>query len=282
VNCTGWPNAYGVWVFVPYIAPTVNNNTVTNCAVGLSAWGQGAAVIPQFTNNIVTGDSSTGSTGIYITTDLISWGYSDISVNFTGNTVTGFNYGIELEAGQHSWNPYPYVANTITATFSTNNISNNTVGLAEAVDSTGGGGTYTASASPNWWGDASGPFNTTSNPDGLGNEVIPNDVDFDPWCLNPSCSGLLPPLPSSFYGYIHYATGTASGSVDAFVPDVITAVRSATVFTSGGVPAYQMDVPGDATGLSGKNGGLEGDLVEQRYQCRVDLPPARSGYRWSI
>ncbi len=41
-DCT--TDGYGIFVFVPYLAPTVNNNTVTNCAIGLSAWGQGAAV----------------------------------------------------------------------------------------------------------------------------------------------------------------------------------------------------------------------------------------------
>ncbi len=264
VDCTGSTlGKYGIWTFVPYIAPTVNINTIINCDPGLAAFGQGAAVTPQFTNNTVTGNGSPNSAGIYITTDLISWGYSDVSVNFTGNTVTGFNYGIELEAGLHStWgNTYPYTAQTINATFSTNNISGNTVGLAEAVDSTGGGGTYTASASPNWWGDASGPLNTTSNPGGLGNEVVPTNVVFDPWCLNASCSGLQLPLPSSFYGYIHYYTGSASGSVDAFVPDVTPAVRSATIALDAGVPAYQMDVPGNVTGLSGKNGGLEGETI---------------------
>ncbi len=100
VDCTGSTlGKYGIWTFVPYIAPTVNNNTIINCDPGLAAFGQGAAVTPQFTNNTVTGNGSPNSAGIYITTDLISWGYSDVSVNFTGNTVTGFNYGIELEAG---------------------------------------------------------------------------------------------------------------------------------------------------------------------------------------
>ena len=40
----GTPDGYGVWVFVPYLAPTVDHNTITNCSVGLSIWGQGAPV----------------------------------------------------------------------------------------------------------------------------------------------------------------------------------------------------------------------------------------------
>ena len=54
---------YGVWVFVPYLAPTVNRNTVSGCAVGLSAWGQGAAVTTNFTNNTVDGLGLAGSYG---------------------------------------------------------------------------------------------------------------------------------------------------------------------------------------------------------------------------
>ena len=37
-------NGYGVWVFVPYLAPTVQDNIITDCTVGLAAFAQGAAV----------------------------------------------------------------------------------------------------------------------------------------------------------------------------------------------------------------------------------------------
>jgi murein DD-endopeptidase MepM/ murein hydrolase activator NlpD len=36
------------------------------------------------------------------------------------------------------------------------------------------------SAEDNWWGDASGPYHATANPDGLGDSVS-NNVDFDPF-----------------------------------------------------------------------------------------------------
>lgn len=44
-----------------------------------------------------------------------------------------------------------------------------------------------------WWGDASGPHNEISNPEGLGNDVLGN-VFFDPWCKNETCET----LPSGF------------------------------------------------------------------------------------
>ena len=38
----------------------------------------------------------------------------------------------------------------------------------------------TADATNNWWGDASGPYHETLNPDGMGDDVSDN-VDFEPW-----------------------------------------------------------------------------------------------------
>ncbi len=37
----------------------------------------------------------------------------------------------------------------------------------------------------NWWGDVGGPYHTTQNPGGLGNQVS-NDVDFTPWLTEPT------------------------------------------------------------------------------------------------
>lgn len=44
-------------------------------------------------------------------------------------------------------------------------------------------GTFTVDATGSWWGDNSGPFNTTSNPDGEGDVVLGN-VTFDPWATD--------------------------------------------------------------------------------------------------
>ncbi len=45
-NCK--TNGYGMFVFAPYLAVTVNHNIVTNCAVGLALSGQQAVVTPLF------------------------------------------------------------------------------------------------------------------------------------------------------------------------------------------------------------------------------------------
>jgi parallel beta-helix repeat protein len=53
-----------------------------------------------------------------------------------------------------------------------------------------GGSETTLVAIDNWWGDPSGPYHPTLNPDGQGDEVGDN-VDFIPWvllCLSLGCS----------------------------------------------------------------------------------------------
>jgi hypothetical protein len=167
IDCTGVPGGYGIFTFVPYVAPTVDNNTITNCAVGLSAWGEGAAVTHSFTDNTVTGDLSTDSVGVYITTDIISWGYRDVSVEFTGNEISGFETGLYFTADEQSWNPKPYESKTINATFEDNKIVNNTTD-AEA----GTSGTLNIDASPNWWGSPCGP------------SVVIGDIDYSPWYVD--------------------------------------------------------------------------------------------------
>jgi hypothetical protein len=55
-------------------------------------------------------------------------------------------------------------------------------------------------AKSNWWGDASGPYHPTLNPNGLGDEVG-NNISFIPWStdtLFQSVPCLGKPLPESF------------------------------------------------------------------------------------
>ena len=180
---------YGIWTFVPYLAPVVDDNIITNCDVGISAWGQGAAVTHVFSNNTVTGNLAAGGVGAYITTDLISWGYTDISVDFQNNSISGYETGIYLTADEQSWNPYPYEARTVNAVFFHNSISGNGAGFSKGVD-----GTYNADATCNWWGSATGPIQAT-NPLGTGNSVA-DGILFENWSTIPApydCLGCIPP-----------------------------------------------------------------------------------------
>ena len=143
-DCT--PGGYGIWTFVPYLAPTVEENTVLRCEVGLSAWGQGAPVTQLFRRNTVTGSGAANSVGAYITTDLISWGYTDISVRLEENAIAGFETGVTLTADPQSWNPYPWESHSINAVLYDNSLAGTlTLGTQ---------GTYACDASANWWGTA--------------------------------------------------------------------------------------------------------------------------------
>lgn len=249
---------YGVWTFVPYLAPVIENNTITNCAVGLSAWGQGAPVTHQFINNTVNGPArETGSVGVYITTDLISWGYTDISVNFTGNVITNNETGVYMTADPQSWNPDPYEAKTITATFHENQIFGNTYGVDK-----GTGGTIINDFINNWWGSATGPL-APDNPTGTGDSVV-SGINYSPWCQNADCTSEEPPLlPSSFFGEIHINDGAPNvgDTLEAYLPDVPGVAASTTITTYLGNLVYSLDIPG--------TGATEGDTITFKINGRV-------------
>jgi parallel beta-helix repeat protein len=116
----------------------------------------------DFTNNTITAGSA-------VATDIHGIKFQIPStasvVNILDNSITGAQYGVYIPTG---------TLNLASITIEDNTIASNTLygvynGTATPVD-----------ASPNWWGDASGPYHATLNPCGLGNAVTDN-VDFSPW-----------------------------------------------------------------------------------------------------
>ena len=228
-------DGYGIFVFVPYLPLTVNNNTITNCTVGLSAWGSAAPVTVQFTNNVVTGPGKTaGSVGAYITTDEIGYGYTDVAVNFSGNTLMNNETGVMLTADQQGWNPYPFVAKTVDATFHTNQIFNNTHGVDK-----GSSGTLTNDFAHNWWGTNLGP-DAPDNTYGTGDSVVAG-ILYSPWCANAACSAFLPPFGTS--------TAITSDLPDSSVrgQNVTINFSVANQVTGGPIPAGTVDVSDGST-----------------------------------
>jgi hypothetical protein len=120
---------------------TVSNNTITNTHPG--SWGEGEAL--QFW---------------HITPTCLTVTCNNIVDNYAGIYFPGDSYGSDL-SGVH---------------INHNNIYGNTQFGVWADP----GNTGTADAENNWWGDDSGPYNSSSNPTGTGNPVS-NNVDFDPW-----------------------------------------------------------------------------------------------------
>ncbi|MCC6963892.1 MAG: T9SS type A sorting domain-containing protein [candidate division Zixibacteria bacterium] len=134
---------YGIFTFVPYILPVVQNNTITNVDVGLTAAGSYAAVTPQFLNNTVDGQNKTNSTGVYITTEI--WGYTsgNVTVLMQNNSITNNTdaFYVVAEAGF-----------TNALTVFDNEIRNNSNSSVYAATGTMGAGTFNLNFSGNWWG----------------------------------------------------------------------------------------------------------------------------------
>ncbi|MCE5329164.1 DUF4214 domain-containing protein, partial [bacterium] len=122
----------------------ISNNTISNCS------------------GVASVDGST-SAGILVTT----YYDSGTSATITGNTISNSTTGIAV--GYDG-------SDTSTVTANQNNITGNTYGIEST--------NPTVDAINNWWGDASGPSNATSNPSGTGNAVSDN-VNFTPWLTNP-------------------------------------------------------------------------------------------------
>lgn len=163
-NCK--TNGYGVWVFAPFRPVTVSQNTVTNCAVGLTSAGQQSAVTIAFTDNEVDGQSLAGSTGVYVTTSLFGFGDANSTVTMTGNIIKNNADGFYIEST---------AGKTASLDAQRNSISGNTnSGVSTSV-----GGTFSISMTPNWWGSDTGPAHA-SNPLGTGDSV-PNGVIYSPW-----------------------------------------------------------------------------------------------------
>jgi hypothetical protein len=137
-DCT--TGGYGIFVFVPYQAVTVSDNDISNCSVGLAAYGQVGAVVTTFADNSVHGMK--GSTGAFVTDDQLGFGAANVSAVFSGNDFSHNAVGLDLEQ--------TVPPNVVTVTLHQNNIKNNDTGLknnsGQATDATN-----------NWWGCANGP-----------------------------------------------------------------------------------------------------------------------------
>ncbi len=140
-------------------------------------------------SNEVNNSISQGTFGILFT-DL-SGGQSYNGVSIISNEIQNLQYGICVGTSSN-------VGSTLTASISSNILTNNNVGIwvryganllasihfNDIFNNTLYGlindGTSGVSATYNWWGDETGPYNPSSNPSGLGDNVSSN-VDFSSW-----------------------------------------------------------------------------------------------------
>ena len=179
-----------------------------NAAIGCQTWSTGALVTFVAENNTLTGNTGTTADGIYIGDVDDADPQGSILATITNNNVSGWQHGIRLVSSVAA-------GSTITGNTITNNVLadsgihidaavnaanvavnfNNIVGNQgygvyynggtnnggnHTLDATNNGGTHTLDATNNWWGDASGPYHATLNPNGMGDEVS-DGVNFNPW-----------------------------------------------------------------------------------------------------
>jgi hypothetical protein len=220
------------------------------------------------TGNTVTfsGPTNTGSYGIEAYA-----GYSpeDLDVAINGNDVSGFDYGVTI---------YKCTSGCDTGVFTSlvaqyNSLTGNTgYGMYSNVNE------LTTDARYNWWGAASGPFHTTLNPLGAGNQVsdyilfepyfgAPNEVSVVPQytltnCTTPKAVTVRLDqvgIPTDeVRGYeIKFSVNPLVATAGTFVQGTFLSSAGSTQFyaqnNGGGVYTVSCAILGGAVG--GKNGG---------------------------
>ena len=141
---------------------------------------------------VIIGDVGTSVvdlSGVTVDNSMAGVAILNAEANLDGCTITGTDAGILA-----GW-PFEDGFDPSTVTVQGSTISDNYEGIYVGDDSileahfnkivgnsygVWNDGSETVDAAYNWWGDASGPYHATLNPDGMGDEVG-NNVDFEPW-----------------------------------------------------------------------------------------------------
>jgi len=131
----------------------------------------GSSVNVAFNNNTLLNNKGTGpggQTGDGLGYDLRTYGDGDITANFTGDTLNGHDYDIYVaDGGTSSTSSYAVTIHD------SNILGGKTI---NGVLNTLTDGTI-VNATDNWWGDYTGPYHASTNPEALGSTVSDN-VDY--------------------------------------------------------------------------------------------------------
>jgi hypothetical protein len=164
------PDAADDWV-ASFVTNTVSGLSDVgghqNAAIGANTYDSSATLELIIEGNHLTGNGATDADGIGIGIEQAD---GSIVAAITDNAISGWEYGIRLNGT---------LVDAASSYANNNEISgNDLVGLYN-------GGTGTLNATCNWWGDPSGPYHPTSNPDGQGDNVS-DGVAFTPWVALPT------------------------------------------------------------------------------------------------
>jgi nitrous oxidase accessory protein NosD len=164
-------NGYGIFVFVPYLSPTVKANKVKGCYIGVAEFGSGVSGQgATFSENKIdgTGASTTepgGTYGAYVTTDQLGFEFGDVTATLSGNSFMHSGTGMLITQTEPT--PGQPAGGQATVTASNNTIHDNGTGA------NGEPGT-TVNAQNDWWGCPTGP-NTAKCDTAVGT------VAYTPW-----------------------------------------------------------------------------------------------------
>ena len=186
-------NSYGIAIYHSKYN-SISNNTCSSCFIGILIYHSDNCTIEKNNCSRIEGQGIRleASENCTIQHNIISGGYYGIRLSYSqtctisNNNCFSNNYGIQLtgcgssnitnntvtenRVGIHfMWSSYDN-----TAQF--NEIVNNRDFGIEVHDNKG----YTVQAQFNWWGNATGPDNSSRNPRGTGDNVT-DFVLFDPW-----------------------------------------------------------------------------------------------------
>lgn len=225
----------GIVVDGPGSTGTITNNTITGAGPTSIIAQNGIQISRGATATVTSNNVSMNSySGLGHSINDAAAGiliYLSNGVSISANNLHDNELGIELER------PYPGTGDigTNSANISQNSIANNSsYGLyADAVTASA-----SVPATPNWWGNASGPTNATTNPSGIGNSITDN-VTFSPWYTDAAMTTL------AFTTSTSTATTTATtGSGTTTLTGTSTGTGSVTVTTD--IPSGTT-VTGDAS-----------------------------------
>ena len=150
---------------------TVQNNVVSSNGNGIDLTGDLTGSINIAQNNI----SLNGQSGIALEADA----YQNVAI--VQNNVSLNNYGFHVESNTSTYITNNYISNNTEGIFYEagngneayfNDIYNNSMGMDVSPQAS-------VNATYNYWGDQSGPFQSSLNPDGKGNPVGGNGVNLD-------------------------------------------------------------------------------------------------------
>lgn len=146
---------------------------ISNIKVSLCVYGIVADTL--FRNSIQNSEIIYNYYGMYIATSMVETVKNNlIARNTYGFWHSGTPFATDVSNNDIFENDYGITTDYTRVVFRNNNIYNNKYSGFEK------SGYFDANAINNWWGDASGPENSTSNPEGLGNRVT-DKVNFNPW-----------------------------------------------------------------------------------------------------